>query len=86
MEYVKEIRLYQIEPLELGTGIDWWDENRKAINVAINEFNKYQLGQSDYGKNMIIALIKDIEEYGSKGYNEFSGWQFDLLNEMLEVL
>lgn len=84
MEYVKEKYLYRVELLELDTGIDWWDENRKVINKAINEFNKYQLGYSDYGNNMMIALIKDTIEYGDN--HDFSGWQYNLLNEMLEVL
>lgn len=82
MEYVKQV--YQVELLNLRTGIKWWDDNRRIINVVIHEFNKYQLGQSNYNGNAIVDMILDAIKYGAD--NDFACWQNELLNEMLQVL
>jgi hypothetical protein len=65
------------------TGISWWDENRRRLNEAIRTYNVYIEGLL---KGIAVtpyyplAKVEQIRKYGKA--NEFSGWQFDVLDEI----
>jgi hypothetical protein len=68
-----------IEELSETTGISWWDENRKRINEAIQWYNEF-VENGTRSPELIIAKVDQIRRFGQK--NEFSRWQFDILNDI----
>lgn len=76
------MKLHIIEELEVNTGIDWWDENRRRINKVISEFNNWQTKSrfDEFEKQVVLARIEACRKYGNE--HDFSDWQYDLLNEM----
>ena len=79
-----EIKL--METLETDTGIIWWDRNRNRVNEVINAFNDWQLIHrfNEFEKEVIKAKIKLCYKFGEE--NNFSDWQFELLDEMKQFI
>lgn len=75
--------VYLIEELDVDTGIDWWDGNRRKLNSVIKMFNEWQTIHKfdEFEKEVVLAKINAVRKWGC-GYNSFSDWELDLLNEM----
>lgn len=75
-----------IEELEVDTDIEWWNENRKRINVIIRMFNEWQTKHrfDSYEKKVLEAHIKSLRRSHREndGYHEFSDWQIDIIDEI----
>jgi hypothetical protein len=71
-----------LEELETDTGIGWWDANRRKLNEVIQCFNDWQVKHKfdSFEKDVLLARINACRRYGEE--NSFSGWQYELLDEM----
>ncbi len=68
-----------IEEVSEQTGISWWDENRRKLNEAIRWYNEF-IGTHNRSSEMVLAKVDQIRRYGES--NDFSDWQYDILNEI----
>ena len=66
-----------------STDILWWNENRKRLNEAIRWYNEY-VENRNRPAEAVLAKIEQIREYGTK--NEFTDWQFDILDDLRNML
>ena len=75
-----------IEPVRTDTNIDWWNDNRIRLNEAIAVFNNWQTEHKfdDFEKEVLKAKINLCREFGNN--NDFSEWQFKMLDEMEEFI
>jgi hypothetical protein len=71
-----------IEPVRTDTNIDWWNDNRIRLNEVIAVFNNWQTEHKfgDFEKEVLKAKINLCREFGNN--NDFSEWQFKMLDEM----
>jgi hypothetical protein len=68
-----------IEEVSEDTSIGWWNENRRRLNEAIKWYNEY-VENKNRSAELVLAKVHQIRKFGET--NEFSRWQFDILDEI----
>lgn len=75
-----------MEMVDQNTGISWWDVNRKRLNEVMTAFNEWQVKHrfDSFELEVLTARLKLCREFGDD--NNFSDWQYALLDEMEEFI
>ena len=77
-------RIKFLEKSNENTSIGWYNINRNKVNLVIDKFHEWQLVDKfdAFQKEVLLGMIMFTRKFGEE--QDFSKWQFDILNEIEE--